>query len=145
MGYTIHQAAEKFDLTAHTIRYYDKEGLLPFVERSKAGNREFTDSDLDWLALICCLKNTGMQIKQIKQYIEWCMQGDETLEIRKRMFIDHRNEVLKQIDELKKNLKTIDYKIEFYDTACMVQVHGNQISIGKQNDSEQENNRQVVG
>lgn len=129
MGYTIHQVAEKFDLTAHTIRYYDKEGLLPFVERSSAGNREFTDSDLDWLKLICCLKNTGMQIKQIKQYIDLCMQGDETLGIRRQMFIEHRKEVLKQIQDLQKNLETIDYKINFYDTACNVQVNGKKVTV----------------
>lgn len=131
MGYTITEVAEKFDLTPHTIRYYDKEGLLPFVERSKTGNREFTDNDLDWLKLICCLKNTGMQIKQIKQYIDLCMLGDETLEIRRQMFIEHRQEVLKQINDLKKNLETIDYKIHFYDTACNVQVNGKQLSVGK--------------
>jgi Predicted transcriptional regulators len=118
MGYTISQVAEKFNLTAHTIRYYDKEGLLPFVDRSKAGNREFSNSDLDWLRVICCLKNTGMPIRQIKQYLEWCLQGDDTLEIRRQMFIDHRQEVLKKMEDLKENLKTIDYKLQFYDTAC---------------------------
>lgn len=130
MVYTIGQVAEKFDLTAHTIRYYDKEGLLPFVERNKAGNREFSESDFDWLKLICCLKNTGMPIKQIKQYIEWCVQGDITLEIRRQMYLDHRKEVLKQMDDLKENLKTIDHKLEFYDTICNIPVTGNKLSVG---------------
>ncbi|HZK53309.1 MAG TPA: MerR family transcriptional regulator [Desulfosporosinus sp.] len=123
MRYTISQVAEKFDLTAHTIRYYDKEGLLPFIERNKAGNRQFSDKDFDWLKLITCLKNTGMPIKQIKLYIQWCLQGDETLELRRQMYIDHRQEVLKQIDDLQKNLKSIDYKLEFYDTACNIPVN----------------------
>ncbi|EGW39687.1 MerR family transcriptional regulator [Desulfosporosinus sp. OT] len=135
MGYTISQVAKKFDLTAHTIRYYDKEGLLPFVDRSKTGNREFSDSDLDWLKLICCLKNTGMPIKQIKQYIGWCLQGDDTIEIRRQMFLDHRKEVLKQMDNLKENLKIIDYKLEFYATNCNINDNRNkdcnQLSIGK--------------
>ncbi len=130
MNYTIREVAEKFNLTEYTIRYYDKEGLLPFIERNKSGNRIFTDSDMEWLNLICCLKNTGMQIKQIKQYIAWCMEGEETLEIRRQMFIDHRKEVLKQIDELKKNLTMIDYKIKYYDTACNVCINGNQITFG---------------
>lgn len=123
MRYTISQVAEKFDLTAHTIRYYDKEGLLPFIERNKAGNRQFSDKDFDWLKLITCLKNTGMPIKQIKLYIQWCLQGDETLELRRQMYIDHRQEVLKQIEDLQKNLKSIDYKLEFYDTACNIPVN----------------------
>lgn len=128
MGYTISQVAEKFNLTAYTIRYYDKEGLLPFVDRGKAGNREFSNSDLEWLRLICCLKNTGMPIKQIKQYIEWCLQGDDTLEIRRQMFIEHRKEVLKQMDDLKENLKTIDYKLQFYDTACNIPVREDKLT-----------------
>ncbi len=131
MGYTISQVAEKFDLTTHTLRYYDKEGLLPFVERNKAGNREFSDNNLDWLKRICCLKNTGMPIKQIKQYIEWCLQGDETLEIRRQMYLDHRKEVLKQIDDLTANLKIIDYKLEFYETVCNIPINGNKLSVEK--------------
>ncbi|AFQ42468.1 MerR family transcriptional regulator [Desulfosporosinus meridiei] len=123
MSYTISQVAEKFDLTAHTIRYYDKEGLLPFVERSKSGSREFSDSDLEWLKLICCLKNTGMPLKQIKQYIEWCLQGDETLEIRRQLFLDHRKEVLKQMADLRENLKIIDFKLKIYDTGCNIPTH----------------------
>ncbi|TGE39134.1 MerR family transcriptional regulator [Desulfosporosinus fructosivorans] len=131
MRYTISQVAEKFNLTAHTIRYYDKEGLLPFVERNNAGNRQFSDDDFDWLKLICCLKNTGMPIKQIKQYIEWCLQGDETLEIRRQMYLDHREEVLKQMNDLMENLKTIDYKLEFYKTVCNIPVNGNKSSAEK--------------
>ncbi|WP_088187488.1 MerR family transcriptional regulator [Desulfosporosinus sp. FKA] len=127
MGYTISQVAKKFDLTAHTIRYYDKEGLLPFVDRNKTGNREFSDDDLDWIKLICCLKNTGMPIRQIKQYIEWCLLGDETLEIRRQMFIDHRKEVLKQMDDLKENLKMIDHKLKCYDKSCNISPNTKQL------------------
>lgn len=118
MGYTITQVAEKSNLTAHTLRYYDKEGLLPFVERSKNGNRDFSDSDLEWIGLICCLKNTGMQIKEIKNFIEWCMEGDSTLEKRRQMFIDHRKIVEEQMSELQKNLNKIDHKIWYYNVAC---------------------------
>jgi len=144
MRYSISQVAEKFDLTAYTIRYYDREGLLPFVDRSKAGNREFSESDLNWLKLICCLKNTGMPIKQIKQYIEWCLQGDDTLEIRRQMFIDHRKEVLKQMNNLKENLKTIDYKLEFYDTLCNIPVTKNKPSPKKQHDACLKDRHQII-
>ncbi len=115
MGLTIKQAAEKMNLTVYTLRYYEKEGLLPFVERDHTGNRSFTESDLEWLSLICCLKNTGMPIKQIKQYIGWCLDGDESLASRKKMLVEHRQDVLKQINELKKNLEKIDYKIAHYE------------------------------
>jgi DNA-binding transcriptional MerR regulator len=116
MGLTIKQAAEKMNLTVYTLRYYEKEGLLPFVERDRTGNRLFSEGDMEWLSVICCLKNTGMPIKQIKQYIGWCLEGEETLTARKQMLIEHRREVLNQIKELKKNLEKIDYKISHYQS-----------------------------
>ncbi len=116
MSYTIKQAAEKVNLTVHTLRYYDKEGLLPFVSRDKAGNRIFTDSDLDWLGLICCLKNTGMPIKQIAIYIQWCLEGDCSLEARLNLLLQHREAVVQQINALQQNLEVINYKIDHYKT-----------------------------
>lgn len=116
MNYTIKQAAEKVDLTVHTLRYYDKEGLLPFVDRDKTGNRVFTDGDLEWLGLICCLKNTGMPIKQIRTYIQWCLDGDDSFELRRQMLVEHRQAVLQQISELKRNLEAINHKIEHHCT-----------------------------
>ena len=116
MGFTIKQVAEKMNLTVYTLRYYEKEGLLPFVHRDNTGNRSFNENDLEWLSVICCLKNTGMPIKQIKQYIDWCLDGDETLEARKQMLIEHRRDVLQQINVLKHNLEKIDYKISHYQS-----------------------------
>ena len=118
MGYSIAQVAEKTHLTAHTLRYYEKEGLLPFVDRSDSGNRDFKDRDLEWLELICCLKNTGMPIKKIKEYIGLCLKGDNTLDVRREIFITHREEVINQMAELQKNLDKINCKINYYDCAC---------------------------
>ncbi len=118
MSYTIKQAAEKVNLSVHTLRFYDREGLLPFVSRDKTGNRVFTDSDLDWLGLICCLKNTGMSIKQIGIYIQWCMEGDCSLEARLDLLLKHREAVIEQINALQQNLEKINYKIEHYNTLC---------------------------
>ena len=114
--YTINEIAKICDISAYTLRFYDKEGLLPFISRNKAGNREFNDKDLEFIKLICCLKNTGMQIKEIKQYIDLCMQGPETSDLRKKTMLDHRKDILKQIDDLKKNLNIIDLKIAFYES-----------------------------
>ncbi|RAP77549.1 MerR family transcriptional regulator [Paenibacillus montanisoli] len=115
MNYTINEVARKFGLTAHTLRYYDKEGLLPFVERTPSGNRTFTEDDLNWIALICCLKDTGMPIKEIKSYSERALKGTETIEERKRMLMEHRMEVVRQMEKLQENLKLIDDKIGFYN------------------------------
>ncbi|MHB8064356.1 MAG: MerR family transcriptional regulator [Ruminiclostridium sp.] len=118
MEYSIKQAAEKMSLTVYTIRYYDKEGLLPFVERDSAGYRLFTENDIEWLGVICCLKNTGMPIRQIKEFIKWSLEGDQTLETRRQILIDHRKEVLKQIEELNHNLEKINHKINYYNGCC---------------------------
>ena len=118
MRYSIAEVAERTRLTPHTLRYYEKEGLLPFVDRSDTGNRVFKEKDLEWLELICCLKNTGMSIKQIKEVIALSLKGDDTLEIRREIFIRHRAEVLSQIEELHKNLDKINCKINYYDSIC---------------------------
>ncbi len=113
--YSINEVANICDISPYTLRFYDKEGLLPFVSRSSTGNRQFSDDDLNVIKLICCLKNTGMQVKDIRTYIELVMQGTDTNEQRKQIMIDHRKNVINQIDSLKKNLNIIDLKIALYD------------------------------
>jgi DNA-binding transcriptional MerR regulator len=113
--YTINEVAEICNISPYTLRFYDKEGLLPFVSRNPSGNRQFSDTDLNVIKLICCLKNTGMQIKDIKRYIDLVMQGAETSAQRKQIMIEHRKTVLNQIEDLKKNLNIIDLKIALYD------------------------------
>jgi DNA-binding transcriptional MerR regulator len=96
------------------LRYYEKEGLLPFVNRTKNGIRRYSEDDLEWLGLICCLKNTGMSIKQIKAFVELSMQGGETLKQRCDMLIEHKRSVEAQIQEMNKHLQKVGHKIECY-------------------------------
>jgi DNA-binding transcriptional MerR regulator len=114
--YSINEIAKVCDLSVYTIRFYDKEGLLPFVTRSKTGNRQFSESDLEMIRLICCLKNSGMPVKDIRRYIDLFMAGDATAPCRKQMMIDHRKSILDQIGNLKKQLSIIELKIAFYDS-----------------------------
>ena len=114
MGYSIGQVAKKTGLTAHTLRYYEKEGLLPFVKKSGSGLRVFSDSDLDWLVLIECLKGTGMSLKDIKQYIDWYMEGDSTLNQRLEMFKRQKLKLEEQMNQLQKHMEKINYKIAYY-------------------------------
>jgi len=83
LTYTIKQTSEKTGLSIYTLRFYNKQGLLPFVGRNKSGARIFTQSDILMIQTICCLKNTNMQIKDIKKYIEYVMNGIETIDIKK--------------------------------------------------------------
>ena len=117
MLYTVGEISKRVSIAPSTLRYYDKEGLLPFVERSKSGIRMFKDSDLEWLSIIECLKKTGMPIKEIKKFVDWCIEGDSTIEQRLEL-IDRRKEaVLKQIEQLKQTLDTLNYKHWYYETA----------------------------
>ncbi|WP_019909491.1 MerR family transcriptional regulator [Paenibacillus sp. HW567] len=115
MTYTITEVAAIFSLSPHTLRFYDKEGLFPFISRNKSGNRAFTEDDLEWIALVCCLKNTGMQLKEIKHYCDLCKEGSSTAELRRRLLDEHRKLVLEKARELKQNLELITKKISFYD------------------------------
>lgn len=115
MTYSIKEVADKTDLSIYTLRFYDKQGLLPFVARNEAGYRVFTDGDLALLETICCLKNTGMKIKDIQTYINYVMQGPSTVEQRKELLQQHRQEVVTKQAEITRNLAGIDYKIQMYD------------------------------
>lgn len=117
MTYTIGEVAKKTNLSIYTLRYYEKEGLLPFVDRNKSGIRSFKDSDFEWLHIIGCLKASGMPLKDIRTFIEWCMQGDQTLKQRYEMFQERKATVEKQLQELQQVLNTIDYKCWYYQTA----------------------------
>ena len=117
MVYTVGEMANRLEVPASTLRYYDKEGLLPFVERSSGGIRMFRESDLEWLQVISCMKKAGMSIRDIRHYIELAMQGDDTIETRLQMF-QHQREVLqRQIAEMQHTLETVEYKCWFYETA----------------------------
>ena len=115
MEYTIGQAAGRVGLTAHTLRYYDKEGLLPYVGRRSNGVRVFKVSDIGWLELICCLKETGMTIQDIKQIVDLSQQGNETIDERTAILKAHRLVVEKQMQDLERNLCKIDNKIAWYE------------------------------
>lgn len=117
MYYSIGQVAAKTGLTVHTLRYYEKEGLLPFVRKSSSGLRMFSDNDLGWLSIIECLKKTGMPLKGIKQYIDWFRKGDSTLPQRLEMFKQQQLKVLAQIEQFQKYLQKIDYKVKLYEEA----------------------------
>ncbi len=117
MIYTVGEMARLLGVTASTLRYYDKEGLLPFVERSSGGIRMFQESDIEWLQIIGCMKKAGMSIKDIRQYIQMALQGDDTIELRLAMF-RHQQEVLrKQMEELRHTMQIVEYKCWYYETA----------------------------
>lgn len=117
MLYTVAEMAKKIGVAPSTLRYYDKEGLLPFVERSEGGNRIFKESDLEWLRIIECLKKTGMKLRDIKAFVEMAMQGDDTIEPRLALIIKQKRAVENQIRELEETLLTLEFKEWYYKKA----------------------------
>jgi len=116
LTYTISEAATRMGVSVHTLRFYDKEGLLPDIERVN-GRRIFKDEDFNWLRVLNCLKSTGMPLKEIKKYLELCSEGDKTLKQRKEIILKQKESIEKQIEFLKDNLKEIEHKLNYYDTA----------------------------
>ena len=117
MYYTVGEMAKRLGVAPSTLRYYDQEGSLPFVERSEGGIRVFKESDYEWLQVIGCLKNTGMQLRDIKTFIEMAMQGDQTIEPRLALITKQKESVKAQIAELEETLRTLEFKEWYYNTA----------------------------
>ncbi len=117
MTYTVGEMAKLLEVPASTLRYYDKEGLLPFVARSSGGIRIFQDSDLEWLRVIGCMKKAGMSLKDIRQYIELAMRGDDTIDARLALFRHQRDVLEQQMKELQHTMDMVNYKCWYYETA----------------------------
>ncbi len=117
MAYTVGEMAKAVGVPASTLRYYDQEGLLPFVERSKGGIRMFTEADYGTLMVIDCLKKSGLSIKEIRAFMGMAAQGDATLDGRLALFQKRREAVKQQMQELRQTLELLEYKCWYYETA----------------------------
>ena len=114
--YTIGQVSEMFGLPVSTLRYYDKEGLFPTMER-KNGIRKFSETELEALRVIECLKASGLEIKDIKLFMQWCTEGPATYLQRKELFERRREAVHEEMEQLKKTLAMLEFKCWYYDVA----------------------------
>lgn len=112
--YTIGQVSEMFHLPISTLRYYDKQGLFPDIQRS-SGIRKFGDREIETLRMIECLKKSGLEIKQIKQFIDWCKQGSDTYVQRRDLLIKQKSNIEAEIDHLNKVLDMLKFKCWFYE------------------------------
>ena len=112
--YSIQEVSNKTGLSAHTLRYYEKEGLISGVGRTNGGFRQYTDEDMERLGLICCLKNTGMSIKEIARFVQLTNEGNHTLRERVELLRAHREQLLARLDEMQKYLDKITWKVNFF-------------------------------
>lgn len=118
MDYSIGEAAALTGLSAHTLRYYDRQGIMPFLRKDEQGNRIFGKHDLQWLTVIECMKISGFTIAEMREYAELVRQGDTTLKQRLALFEEHRQRTLKKIEELQTSLDGLNYKCWYYETAA---------------------------
>ncbi len=114
--YSIGEISKMFQLPISTLRYYDKEGLFPHLKRVN-GVRQFSESEIETLRVIDCLKKSGLEIKEIKEYMALCSLGNTTLKQRKEIFEKQKEEVLQEMEKLQKVLSMLNYKCWYYDQA----------------------------
>jgi DNA-binding transcriptional MerR regulator len=116
MTFTIAEVAERTGLTAHTLRYYERDGLmLAAVERAGSGHRRYSERDLTWITLITKLRSTGMPIRDVKRYAELVRSGGGNERERLDMLLAHRIRVEAQLAEVTSHLRAIDHKIGIYE------------------------------
>lgn len=114
--YTIGQVSEMFNLPISTLRYYDKEGLFPDIKRV-SGIRKFSEKEIETLRVIECLKKSGLEIKDIKQFMLWCQEGSSSYENRRELFIKQKKVVEDEIEKLQRTLDMLKYKCWYYEKA----------------------------
>jgi DNA-binding transcriptional MerR regulator len=113
-GLTIAEAADVSGVSAHTLRYYERAGLIGGVDRAASGHRRYGDGDLAWIHTIQCLRATGMPIRDIRRYAELAQSGEDNWEERLALLEEHRAAVQQQLDEVQGHLAFIDRKITTY-------------------------------
>ena len=116
---TITEVSVKCNISADTLRYYEKIGLLPPIKRNSRGNREYTELDCKWINFIKCMKNTGLSIENLIQYVTLYQQGSETTDQRKELLIEQRQSLVGKIEELQNMLAYLNLKINNYENTTL--------------------------
>ncbi|MBP6408120.1 MAG: MerR family transcriptional regulator [Fusobacteriaceae bacterium] len=117
---TITEVSKIYNLTPDTLRYYERIGLLPSVNRSKGGIRNYTDEDCRWVEFAKCMREAGLPVEILIDYVSLFQKGDETIPARKEILLEQRGILSGKIEELKKTLEKLDYKISRYEERLLV-------------------------
>ena len=116
---TITEVSEKYDLTQDTLRYYERIGLIPHVNRNKSGMRDYTEEDCRWVEFIKCMRNAGLPIEALIEYVTLFQQGDETIGARKELLTEQRKQLSQRMEDMQKTLERLNYKIESYEQSVV--------------------------
>ncbi|WP_159888548.1 MerR family transcriptional regulator [Paenibacillus puerhi] len=120
----IAEVSEKFNLTPDTLRYYERIGLIPRVNRNKSGIRDYTEQDCKWVEFIKCMRGIGLPVEILIEYVELYQQGDSTLDSRKELLIDQRKQLAARMEEMQKVLVRMDGKITRYEQTILEKEKG---------------------
>jgi DNA-binding transcriptional MerR regulator len=115
----IAEASERFGLSQDTLRYYERIGLIPSVNRNKSGIRDYSEEDCRWIEFIKCMRNAGLPIDVLIDYVALFKQGEETIGARKELLSEQRRLLTEKMEEMKKTLERLDYKIESYEQSVI--------------------------
>ena len=116
---TIAEVSRRFDLSADTLRYYERIGLIPPVPRTKSGIRDYDEESCNWIELMKCMRAAGVQIEALIEYVALFQRGDETVEARKALLIEQREQLMARMEEMQQSLDRLNHKIERYEKGLM--------------------------
>ena len=114
---TIKEVCEKFDITADTLRYYERVGVIPEVSRTKGGIRNYTEEDIAWVENAICMRSAGVPVEMLIEYVKLFQEGDSTFKARRDLLAEARSDIQEQLDRISETAKLLDYKISRYDEA----------------------------
>lgn len=112
---TIAEVSKKYGLTADTLRYYERIGLIPPVPRTKGGIRDYDEASCGWIELMKCLRSAGVQIEALTEYVALFREGEATAEARKAILVEQRRQLRRRMEEMQRSLERLDAKIERYE------------------------------
>jgi DNA-binding transcriptional MerR regulator len=112
---TIAEVSRKYDLSQDTLRYYERIGLIPTVNRNKGCIRDYTEEDCRWVEFIKCMRSAGLPIEILIEYVTLFQKGDKTIEARKELLTEQRKLLIEKMEEMQKTLERLDYKITSYE------------------------------
>ena len=120
---TIAEVSKKYDISADTLRYYERIGLIPPVPRTKSGIRDYDEVSCGWIELMKCMRAAGVQIEALIEYVTLFQQGDATVDARKAILIEQRDQLIERMGDMQRSLDRLNYKIERYEQGLMVKEH----------------------
>ncbi len=116
---TIAQVSQKYDLSADTLRYYERIGLIPKIKRTTGGIRDYSENDCRWIEFAKCMRAAGVQIEALIEYVGLFMQGEQTVQARKQILIEQRDQLVEKIEAMQQTLERLNGKIERYEQGIL--------------------------